>query len=75
MIFQIPLLVHYFELPSPTHAYYKTKTEQPKEWLKYILMNQYWLFINFYEITQFEPQKVILENLQLGNKKVADLVT
>lgn len=26
--------VHYFELPSPTHAYYKTKTEQPKSFLK-----------------------------------------
>ena len=71
MIFQIPLLVHYFELPSPTHAYYKTKTEQPKEWLT----NIGFIFMKFYEITQFEPQKVILENLQLGNKKVADLVT
>ncbi|CBY30542.1 unnamed protein product [Oikopleura dioica] len=26
--------VHYFELPSPTHAFYKTKTEQPKSFLK-----------------------------------------
>lgn len=70
MIFKIPLLVHYFELPSPTHAYYKTKTEQPKEWL----INIGFIFMKFYEITQFEPQKVILENLQLGNKKIADLV-
>ena len=70
MIFQIPLLVHYFELSSPTHAYYKMKTEQPKEWL----INIGFIFMKFYEITQFEPQKVILENLQLGNKKIADLV-